>query len=132
MLLSGVTGGEDFMVKSAPMRDHSIVIKPRRRSGGGLILLVVLLLAIGVFGLGFGFLAPAKLALLQERMISVLHGGVAGSEEHTYVDACVQVQGGDSPQAVTRTVRTTTFRDGTALSVTFSSNPTPTNSQCTG
>ena len=120
------------MVKSAPMRDHSIVIKPRRRSSGALVLLLVLLLIGGIMSLGMGLFAPAKLALAQERMISVLHGGVANTEERTFVDACVQIEGADGPQAVTRIVRTTTFRDGTSLSVVFSTNPTPTNSQCTG
>ena len=118
------------MVKSAPMRDHSIVIKPRRRGAGGLALLLVLLLSAGVLALGFSFFAPAKLSLLQERTIGLLHGGVAGSEERTFVDACVSVHGAEGAQAVTRTVRTTSFQDGTTLTVTFSSPPTPTNSQC--
>jgi len=119
------------MVKSAPMRDHSIVIKPRRRGAGGMaLLLLVLLLSAGVLGLGFGFFAPARLALFQERAIGLLHGGVTGSEERTFIDACVSVPDADDTQAVTRTVRTTSFRDGTTLSVTFSSPPTPTNSQC--
>jgi len=68
------------MVKNAPMRDHSIVIKPRRRGGSGMALLLILLLSTGVLGLGFGFFAPARLALVQERAIGLLHGGVAGSE----------------------------------------------------
>jgi hypothetical protein len=118
------------MVKSAPMRDHSIVIKPRRRSGGGLVFLLVLVLVVSTLTLGFGFFAPSKLALLQERAIGLLHGGIAGSEEHTFIDACAQIPDADGPQAVTRTVRTTTFRDGTALTVTFSSPPTPTNMHC--
>ena len=118
------------MVKSAPMRDHSIVIKPRRRGAGGLALLLILLLSAGMIGLGFGFLAPAKLALFQERAIGLLHGGVAAIEERTYIDACVSVPDSGGTQAVTRTVRTTSFNDGTTLSVIFSSPPSPTNSQC--
>jgi hypothetical protein len=118
------------MVKSAPMRDHSIVIKPRRRGAGGMALLLVLLLSAGVLGLGFGFFAPTKLSLLQERAISLLHGGIAGSEERTFIDACVSVPDAEGAQAVTRTVRTTNFNDGTSLIVSFSSPPTPTNSQC--
>ena len=118
------------MVKSAPMRDHSIVIKPRRRGVGGITLLLVVLLSVGVIGLGFGFLAPAKLALFQERAIGLLHGGVASIEERTFIDACVSIPDSDGAQAVTRTVRTTGFNDGTTLSVTFSSQPSPTNSQC--
>ena len=118
------------MVKSAPMRDHSIVIKPRRRGANGMALLLVLLLSAGVIALGFGFFAPAKLALFQERAIGLLHGGVTTIEERTFIDACVSVPDAEGAQAVTRTVRTTSFSDGTSLSVTFSSPPSPTNSQC--
>jgi hypothetical protein len=112
------------------MRDHSIVIKPRRRGASGMALLLVVLFSAGVLALGFGFFAPSKLFLLQERAIGLLHGGVAGSEERTFIDACVSVPDADGAQAVTRTVRTTSFGDGTSLSVTFSSPPAPTNSQC--
>jgi hypothetical protein len=121
---------EEFMVKSAPMRDHSIVIKPRRRGAGGMALLLALLLSASLLGLGFSFFAPAKLALLQERTISLLHGGIAVSDERTFIDACVSLPDADGTQAVARTVRTTYFRDGTSLSVTFNSAPAPTNSQC--
>jgi hypothetical protein len=114
------------------MRDHSIVIKPRRRGASGLVLLLVLLLSASVLALGFGFFAPAKLSLFQERAIGLLHGGVAGSEERTFVDACVGAPDAEGAQAVTRTVRTTAFHDGTTLTITFSSPPTPTNSQCKG
>jgi hypothetical protein len=112
------------------MRDHSIVIKPRRRGARGIALLLLVLLSAGTIGLGFGFFAPARLALFQERAIGLLHGGVAGSEEHTFIDACVSIPDADGAQAVTRTVRTTNFGDGSSLSVTFSSPPSPTNSQC--
>ena len=116
------------MVKSAPMRDHSIVIKPRRRAGRGIaLLLIVLALALAAM-LVMGLFVPARLALVQEHVVGVLHGGVAASDERTFVDACVQ--SADGPQAVTRTVRTTIFQDGTSIAVTFSSAPTPTNSQC--
>jgi len=67
---------------------------------------------------------------LQERAIGMLHGGVTSSEEHTFIDACVSIPDAEGTQAVTRTVRTTSFQDGTTLSVTFSSPPSPTNSQC--
>ena len=120
------------MVKSAPLRDHSIVIKPRSRTGAGAVLLLIVLLSASMALLGIGFFAPAKLAVVQERLIGVLHGGVAGIEERTFVDACVEAQGAEGPQAVTRTTRTTAFLDGTSLSVTYSSIPTPTNSQCSG
>jgi hypothetical protein len=120
------------MVKSAPMRDHSIVIKPRRRSATGAVLLLIILLSSQVTMLGVGFFAPAKLAVVQERIIGLLHGGIARSEEHTFVDACIEGQGAEGPQAVTRTIRTAVFLDGTSLSVSFSTIPTPTNSRCGG
>ncbi len=120
------------MVKSAPMRDHSIIIKPRSRSAAGAVLLLIVLLSASLALLGIGFFAPAKLAVVQERVIGVLHGGVVGSEEHTFVDACIEAQDAAGPQAVTRTIRTTVFLDGTSLSVTFSSIPRPTNSRCSG
>lgn len=118
------------MVKSAPMRDHSIVIKPRRRAARGAALLLIFLAVGSVALLGLGFFTPARLALVQEQVVSVFHGGVAASEERTFVDACVAVPGADAPQAVTRTIRTTLFHDGSSISVTFSSAPTPTNGTC--
>jgi hypothetical protein len=118
------------MVKSAPMRDHSIVIKPRRRAGKLLAALLVLLMLSGVMILGLGFFAPARIALAQERVVAALHGGVATSEERTFVDACVILPGANGPQAVTRTTRTTIYNDGAAISVTFSSPPTPSNGTC--
>ena len=120
------------MVKSAPMRDHSIIIKPRRRNGTGAVVLLMVLFSFSLALVGIGFFAPAKLAMIQERMIGMLHGGVAMVEEHTFVDACIEEQSAGGPQAVTRTVRTTVFLDGTSFSVTFSSIPTPTNSRCSG
>jgi len=120
------------MVKSTPMRDHAIVIKPRRRGGATIIVLLVLLLIVGIGLAGFGVFSPAKLAYAQEQMLGLLHGGVTARTEHTYVDVCIRTPDTDGPQAVTRTVRTIVFRDGTSLSVTFSSSPTPAVAQCNG
>jgi hypothetical protein len=120
------------MVKSAPMRDHSIVIKPRRRGSGAIVILLVLLLILSIALAGFGVFSPARLAYAQEQTLSLLHGGVIGRTEHTYVDVCVRTPDVDGPQAVTRTVRTSIFRDGTSLSVTFSSSPTPAVADCNG
>ena len=94
------------------------------------VVFLIVLLTASLALLGIGLFAPAKLALVQEHMLGVFHGGVANIAEHTFVDACVEPQDAEGPQAVTRTIRTTVFRDGTSLSVTFSSIPTPTNSQC--
>jgi hypothetical protein len=119
-----------LMVKSAPMRDHSIVIKPRRRAGRVLGLLVIVAIVCNVGILGMGFFVPARLAIVQERVVGLFHGGVAGSEERSFVDACVANPESGAPQAVTRTIRTVLFNDGATMAVTFSSQPTPTNSQC--
>jgi hypothetical protein len=118
------------MVKSVPVRDHSIVIKPRRRTRAGAVLLLALILIVGVLLAGFGIFSPARLALAQEQMLGLLHGGVAGRDERTFVDACIQLPGADGPQAVTRTVRTIAFGDGTTLAVTFSTSPTPAVASC--
>jgi hypothetical protein len=120
------------MVKSVPMRDHSVVIKPRRRVGSGAVLLLALVLIAAVLLAGFGLFSPARLAFAQEQTLGLLHGGVVGREERTFVDACVQLPGADGPQAVTRTIRTIAFGDGTALAVAFSSSPTPAVASCGG
>jgi hypothetical protein len=94
-----------------------------------MILLILLLLgSVSLFGVGF--LAPARLALAQEQVLGVLHGGIVDREERTFVDGCVRVEGLDAPQAVTRTIRLSRFGDGTSLMVIFDSRPTPTNVPC--
>jgi hypothetical protein len=119
------------MVKSVPMRDHSVVIKPRRRrAGAGILLMLVLVVAFAGTLFGFGFLSPAKLAFAQEQTLSLLHGGIFDREERTFIDACVE--GAEGSQAVTRTIRTITFNDGTTLSVIFSTSPSPTTADCGG
>lgn len=119
------------MVKSTPLPNGSVVIKPqRRRNGAGLMFILVLLIA-GVLALaGVGLFAPTRLALVQEQALGLLHGGVVNTSEQTFVDGCVQTEGAVTPQAVTRTRRTLVFRDGTSLEVTFSGAPAPTNVQC--
>jgi hypothetical protein len=118
------------MVKSVPVRDHSIVIKPRRRPVSGAALVLVMIFIVVVLLAGVGIFLPARLAYAQEQALSLLHGGVIGREERTFVDACVQLPDANGPQAVTRTVRTIAFGDGTMLAVTFSSSPTPSVASC--
>lgn len=120
------------MVKSVPM-SSSQVSKPkaqRKGGAGGIVFVFITLLAVGVFLLGSGFLMPARLGIAQEFVLSVLHGGIAASNEELFVDGCVQGQEGDGPYAVTRTHRTINFKDGTSLTITFNSTPVPTNTQC--
>lgn len=113
------------MVRSTPI--HQTVIR-ERRSGFGVIrlffFLIVVFFAVAV--LAIAFVWPAKLAIIHERTLSIVHGGVVSSRENTIVD-CILIDGFEGPQAVSRTVRTTTFRDGTSLSVTFNSRPSPMN-----
>jgi hypothetical protein len=90
-----------------------------------------MLLLIGTVAFaGVGFFAPTRLAMAQEQALGLLHGGVASTDEQPFVDGCVLLEGASAPQAVTRTRRTVVFRDGTALEVTFSGKPAPTNVGC--
>lgn len=117
------------MVTSKDLPKGSVVIKPRRRSASGaVIILLLFLLAAGAIALaGLGVFAPASLAAPQERILGLIHGGVANVAEETYVDACVQIPDADGPRAITRTRRTLTFGDGTTLEVVFSGAPALTN-----
>lgn len=119
-------------MKISPLSNQMLMPKPRRRSNAGLVLMLLLVLIASLLLLGVSIFTPAKLAIAQERALSLVHGGIAASEEHTFVDACVQVGGVEGPQAVTRTVRKTSFGDGSSISVIFDSSPAPSNSQCSG
>jgi hypothetical protein len=117
------------MVTSKDLPKGSVVIKPRRGAGGGAaIILLLLFLAVGAITLaGLGIFTPASLAVPQERILSLLHGGIADTVEETYVDGCVKVPEVNGPRAITRTRRTISFRDGTSLEVVFSGAPALTN-----
>ncbi|NOK59610.1 MAG: hypothetical protein GFH27_549285n134 [Chloroflexi bacterium AL-W] len=116
------------MVRSSPL--NSMQIKTPNLK----IFFVFVFIAILICGmlLGISFLAPSRLALVQEHMLGVLHGGIVDQQEDVYVDGCARISDVDGPQAVTRTTRTTVFGDGTILTVMFTSPPTPTNVQCNG
>jgi hypothetical protein len=105
------------------------VIKPRRgAAGGATIILLLLFLAVGAIALaGLGIFSPASLAAPQERILGLLHGGIADTVEETYVDGCVKIPDADGPRAITRTRRMISFRDGTSLEVVFSGAPALTN-----
>jgi hypothetical protein len=117
------------MVTSKDLPKGSVVIKPRRGAGGGAaIILFLIFLAAGAIALaGLGIFTPASLAIPQERVLGLLHGGIADTVEQTLVDGCVKVPDADGPRAVTRTRRTISFRDGTSLEVVFSGAPALTN-----
>lgn len=117
------------MVQTKQVPTNQTAVRPRRRgiSGGGFLFLLFLLL-IGALALGgLAIFVPTRLALPQEQVLGLLHGGVVDTFEETYVDGCVQVDGQEGLRAVTRTRRYTTFRDGTTLEVVFSDRPAITN-----
>jgi len=117
------------MVTSKDLPKGSVVIKPRRGSAGGaaIVLLLIFLAAGAIVLAGLGIFAPTSLAAPQERILGLIHGGVADTTEETLVDACVTVSGASGPRAITRTRRTLSFRDGTSLEVVFSGVPALTN-----
>ncbi|NTV65893.1 MAG: hypothetical protein HGA65_20480 [Oscillochloris sp.] len=117
------------MVTSKDLPKGAIVIKPRRNSvGGAAIILLLILLGAGAIALaGLGIFAPNSLAAPQERILGLVHGGVANTNDETFVDGCVDVPEAGGPRAITRTRRTITFRDGTSLEVTFNGAPALTN-----
>jgi hypothetical protein len=117
------------MVTSKDLPKGSVVIKPRRgAAGGATIILLLLFLAVGAIALaGLGIFSPASLAAPQERILGLLHGGIADTVEETYVDGCVKIPDADGPRAITRTRRMISFRDGTSLEVVFSGAPALTN-----
>lgn len=120
------------MVKSSPLPKGTVVLRPRRHAlAGASFMFILLMVLIGaLLFAGMGLFAPTRLAMGQERVLSLLHGGIAQVDEATFVDGCVRVDGSNAPQAITRTRRTVIFRDGTSLEVVFSNPPTPTNVGC--
>ncbi len=97
---------------------------------GGGILIILLLLLLGVTIAGTGVLAPMRLGFIQEQVLSVIHGGVVGEQEETFVDNCLQIEGQQGRRAVQRTRRRVFFRDGTTLEIIFSNPPTASNANC--
>jgi hypothetical protein len=95
--------------------------------GAGILTLLIFLFAAVLALAGVGLFAPARLAIVHEQVLGLLHGGIADTFEETYVDGCVVVPGSDQAQAITRTRRIVTYRNGTTLEVVFSGRPAPTN-----
>ncbi|MFV9503698.1 MAG: hypothetical protein AB4911_03950 [Oscillochloridaceae bacterium umkhey_bin13] len=117
------------MVTSKQLPNGSVTLKPKRRGmGGAAALFMLVILMAGVIAIaGVGLFAPARLAIVHEQALGLIHGGIASTNEETYVDGCVSVPGLDGRRAITRTHRTVTFRNGTTLEVVFSGAPAPTN-----
>lgn len=117
------------MVTSKQIPSSQTTARPKKRGMGGAgFMFLLIILVVGALGLGgIGLFAPTRLAIVHERTLSLLHGGIASSNEQTYVDGCVRVEGQEGPRAVTRTQRTVVFGDGTTLEVVFSGAPAATN-----
>ena len=117
------------MVKSTSLPSGTVIIKPRQRSMGGAgFISLLILIGFGALGIGgVALFSPTRLALAQEQALALVHGGIASTEERTYVDGCVATSDSDELSAVARTRRMITFADGTMLEVVFSGQPQPTN-----
>jgi hypothetical protein len=97
--------------------------------GAGLLLILLVLGAVLAVA-GTGYMAPTRLAFLQEQVLGFVHGGIAHVEEDSSVQSCVYINEGEPPKAVTRIRRTVFFRDGTSLEITFNGVPTASDAQC--
>jgi hypothetical protein len=101
---------------------------PRRRLGFGKLVLFGFVMIGIVAVLLLGLFRPAQLAIVQEQVLALLHGGVASREEQRYIEACVATP--DGFQASERTIRTVHYKDGTWLSVSFAARPSKTTASC--
>ena len=101
------------------------------KGGGGLILLLLIVLIGGIALAGTGVLTPTRLAYVQEQILGIIHGGIADTDEQSYVDSCVRTSDDAPPKAVLRQRRIVKFRDGTQLEIIFSGPPSDNaNVQC--
>lgn len=101
---------------------------PRRRLGFAKLVLLGFVIFSVIVVLLFGLFRPAQLAIVQEQVLALLHGGIASREEQRYIEACVATP--DGFQASERTIRTVHYKDGTWLSVSFAARPSKTTASC--
>jgi hypothetical protein len=88
------------------------------RKQGSLVLPVFgLLLLILVVALGFGFLDPIRLGVMQETVMQIVHGGIVTTETEDFVETCVPVAGQPTPWTVIRTRRKVTYGDGHSVEI---------------
>ncbi len=97
---------------------------PKRRPWGCIIWPLILVVAT-ISLLGFGFLQPVQLAVVQEFVIGIPRGGIRETVQTTSVDSCIRVAGSNELQSITRTRRITTYNNGAVLELTFSDPPLP-------
>lgn len=104
--------------------------KQRRKGNGGLVFFLLIVLVASAALAVVAFLAPARLAMPQEQVLGLVHGGIVGVEEITNVECAPLAQSGGASQAITRTSRTVMFGDNTSLVTVFSSAPADTALTC--
>lgn len=117
------------MVRSAPTQGQAQA-QQRKRGNSGLIIVLLLVLAAVVALFVVAFLSPIRLGVPQEQLLGLLHGGVANVAEQVQVECVPLEQSGGTPQAITRSSRTVTFRDNTSLIITFHTSPAQTDMIC--
>ncbi len=100
------------------------------RSGILLLLLVLVVLVPGALW-AVGTYEPIKLAVMQEKVLSLIKGGSTTPREEVKMDGCVEIPQGDQViyRAVRRVERTVRFADGSEMQIIYSEPPEP-NPQC--
>lgn len=97
--------------------------------GGGLIIILLLLLVVVALA-GTAVLQPLRLGFVQEQVLGLVHGGIVGEQQETFVENCLQIEGQEGLRAVQRTRRRVFFADGTSLEIIYSEPPTISNANC--
>jgi hypothetical protein len=109
---------------------------PKKKSSGPLLILIVIIF-FPIILLAVGKYEPTKLAIIQEQILGILHGGVSRPSESSEVDPCVVVpyqqrtpiengviiQQRQTMKAVRRFERTVRFGDGAEMTIIYSAPP---------
>ncbi len=104
-----------------------------KKSSRSMLLVLFIIIAIPALIFGVGKVDPLKLAVMQEVVLSTVHGGLGKPYKTESVDGCVMVpvnQGEQEYRAVRYVTRTTRFPDGAVLDVTYSMPPGDTVTNC--
>ncbi len=96
--------------------------------GAGLLIILLIILGVGALGVT-GTVAPSRLAVIQEQVLGLVHGGIVRVEEQPLVDNCVQIEGQEGLRNINRVRRIVYFADGASLEIIYRSPPTE-NANC--
>jgi hypothetical protein len=105
------------LCKMAQESAISVRVGKTMRGVGVLVIVVSVMLVLAMAATGY--LAPARLSMIQEHSIGLVRGGVIDTQESYSVETCVPIDGREGLWAVSRTRRTTFYNDGTSLLVEF-------------